>query len=122
MNKVILHGRCTRDPEVRTTQSGNMVARLSIAVDRYAKQGEGKKADFIGCVAWGKTAESIGKYFVKGKEILVEGRIQTDSYEAQDGTKRYTTDVVIDRWNFCGSGGEKRDSGGGFPPTDDIPF
>ena len=103
MNKVLIHGRVSRDPEVRTTASGTQYARFSVAVDRSTKAGEEKKADFIPCIAWGKTAEFVGKYFPKGKEILCEGRIQTGSYTNQDGKKIYTTDVVLDRVEFCGS-------------------
>jgi len=104
LNIVIMKGRLSRDPEVKTTASGTQFARLSIAVDSITKAGEERKADFIPCLAWGKTAEFIGKYFQKGQEILAEGRIQTGSYE-RDGRKVYTTDVVIDRVEFCGSKG-----------------
>ena len=115
MNLVIIKGRISRDPEIRTTQSGTQFARLSIAVDRITKAGEERKADFIPCLAWGKTAEFIGKYFTKGQEILAEGRIQTGSYE-KDGRKVYTTDVVIDRVEFCGSkNGGKQDAVEGIP-------
>ena len=108
MNLVVLHGRVSRDPDVKTTASGQNVARLTIAVDKYSKDGN-RAADFIGCVAFGRTAELLGKYFPKGKEILAEGRIQTGSYE-KDGKKIYTTDVVLERVEFCGSkGGEKSD-------------
>ena len=102
MNHVTLKGRISREPEIKTTASGTQFARLSIAVDRYAKAGEQRTADFIPCTAWGRTAEFIGKYFTKGKEILAEGRIQTGSYTDKDGKKIYTTDVVIDRVDFCG--------------------
>ena len=114
MNHVIIHGRCAHDPEIKTTQSGTQFARLSIAVDRYAKAGEQRTADFIPCMAWGKTAEFIGRYFTKGQEILAEGRIQTGSYE-KDGRKVYTTDVIIDRVEFCGSKSNKSDALEGVP-------
>jgi len=117
MNKCIIHGRISRDPEVRTTASGTQYARLSIAVDRPTKQGEERKADFIPCIAWSKTAEFIGKYFPKGKEILCEGRIQTGSYTDNDGKKVYTTDVVIDRVEFCGSKGDSKAA-----TQEEIPF
>ena len=81
------------------------MARLTIAVDRYAKAGDERKADFIPCVAWGNTAQFLAKYFNKGKEILCEGRIQTGSYTDKNNEKRYTTDVVLDRVEFCGSKG-----------------
>lgn len=113
MNTVILIGRLTRDPELRyTANTGNAMARFTVAVDRGLskdKKAEMEQkgqptADFIGCVCWGKTAELIGRYFNKGKEIAIQGRIQTGSYEAQDGQRRYTTDVVVDRFEFIGSG------------------
>lgn len=100
---MLLHGRVAKDPDVKTTQSGQTFTRLTIAVDRYAKAGEERKADFINCTAWGNTAQFLAKYFTKGKEILAEGRIQTGSYTNQDGKKIYTTDVVLDRVEFCGS-------------------
>lgn len=129
MNHVSIHGRLTRDPDIRTTQSGRQVASFNVAVDRRVKQGEEKQADFISCIAREKTAEIVGKYFSKGKEIIVEGRLQTRSYE-KDGVKRYVTEVVANNVEFCG----KREDGGaahgndpagfgGSPNTDDdIPF
>ena len=107
MNKVILMGRLARDPEVRTTQSGRQVARMTIAVDRRVNRANiqpgQQTADFISLVAWERTAEFAGHYLAKGRQILVEGRIQTGSYEAQDGTKRYTTDVIAERIEFADS-------------------
>ena len=103
MNRVILKGRVAKDPDVKTTQSGQTFTRLTIAVDRYTKSGEERKADFINCTAWGQTAQFLAKYFQKGKEILAEGRIQTGSYTNQDGKKIYTTDIVLDHVEFCGS-------------------
>lgn len=108
MNFVVLHGRVARDPDVRTTQTGQTITRLSIAVDRFSKDGN-RSADFISCIAFGKTAQFLAKYFVKGKEILAEGRIQTGSYQKDDGTKAYTTDVVLDRVEFCGSAQKQSD-------------
>ena len=119
MNFVLIKGRISREPEIKTTQSGTQFARLSIAVDRYAKAGEQRTADFIPCTAWGKTAEFIGKYFVKGQEILAEGRIQTGSYTNQDGKKIYTTDVVIDRVEFCGKAVAKNAT---TTSEEDFPF
>ena len=101
MNKVELVGRLTRDVEIRTTESGTVTARFSIAVSRRFKNAEGVyEADFINCVAFGKTAEFIGKYFSKGSMIGVTGRIQTGSYTNKDGQKVYTTDVVIEECEF----------------------
>ena len=122
MNLCVLHGRMARNAEMRTSQAGKAFARFTVAVDRAAKNGEERAADFISCVAFGRTAEMIERYFPKGKEILLEGHIQTGSYEAKDGTKRYTVDVLVDRVEFCGSKGdggrqEKQESG-----QMDIPF
>ena len=114
MNKVTLHGRVAKDPDVKTTQSGQTFTRLTIAVDRYTKAGEERKAGFINCTAWGNTAQFLAKYFQKGKEILAEGRIQTDSYTDKDGKKVYTTSVVLDRVEFCGSASAKK------AQTDDV--
>lgn len=108
MNKVILLGRLTRDPEVRYTQGNEpmAVARYSLAVDLQGKKDENKQnADFISCVAFGKRGEFAEKYLHKGTKIAVCGRLQTGSYTAQDGTKRYTTDVVVDEHCFCESKG-----------------
>jgi len=105
MNRVVLVGRLTRDPEMRTTSSGISQTRFTLAVNRRTANQDGTRdADFINCVAWRGTAETIAKYLTKGRELAVEGRIQTGSYDAQDGTKRYTTDVVVDNFTFIGSG------------------
>ena len=105
MNRVVLVGRLTRDPEMRTTSSGISQTRFTLAVNRRSTGQNGEReADFINCVAWRGTAEAIAKYLTKGRELAVEGRIQTGSYDAQDGTKRYTTDVVVDNFTFIGSG------------------
>ena len=119
MNKVILMGRLTRDPEMKQTPTGLSVARLTIAVNRrFAKDGQ-QTADFIGCVAWRQTAEFICKYFRKGSMIAVVGNIQTRSWDGQDGKKQYATDIVIDEPYFTG---EKPQSGGaansGLPDAD----
>lgn len=102
MNKVILMGRLTADPEMRKTQSDLSTTRFSIAVNRrYSKDGQ-QQADFIKCIAWRHTAEFISKYFHKGNMIAVVGSIQTGSYE-KDGRKVYTTEVLVDETYFCGS-------------------
>lgn len=112
MNKVILLGRLTKDPEVRYTQGENSTAtaRFSTAVNRKFKNAEGNyDADFINCVSFGKTAEFIEKYFHKGDMIALTGRIQTGSYTNKDGVKVYTTDVVVEEVEFAGgksNGGE----------------
>lgn len=100
MNNVILMGRLTKDPELKTTQSGLSFCRFIVAVDRYSKDGE-DKTDFINCVAWRKTAEFIDNYFSKGQRIALSGSIQTGSYTDKDGRTVYTTDVLVDKAEFC---------------------
>lgn len=100
MNNVILMGRLTKDPELKTTQSGLSFCRFTVAVDRYSKDGE-DKTNFISCVAWRNTAEFIDKYFSKGQRILLSGSIQTGSYTDKDGRTVYTTDVLVDKAEFC---------------------
>ena len=95
MNTVQLLGRMVKDPDINVT-SNTTVAKFTLAVNRF-KKGE---ADFINCVAFGKTAENIANFVFKGNQIAVKGRIQTGSYDAQDGTKRYTTDVVVEGFDF----------------------
>ena len=104
MNKVILIGRLARDPEMRTTSSGISMTRFTIAVSRPFNTPDGnQQTDFISCVTWRRQAENVAKYCSKGSQVAVEGRIQVGSYDAQDGTKRYTTDVVCDNVTFLGS-------------------
>lgn len=105
MNKAELLGRLTRDPEIRYTQGNNQtcVARFTLAVDRRFKQQGGPDADFISCIAFGKTGEFFEKYIKQGTKIALVGRIQTGSYEKQDGTKVYTTDVVVEEVEFAES-------------------
>lgn len=103
MNSVNLTGRLTRDPEIRYTDGGTSIARFSVAVDRKFTQENGPKADFPNCVAFGKTAEFIEKWFAKGMKIEITGRIQTGSYKNQDGNTVYTTDVVAEQVGFAES-------------------
>lgn len=104
MNRSILVGRLTKDPELRTTANGIPTTSFTIAVNRtYSNQNGEKEADFINIVAWRKQAENIAKYCNKGSLVGVDGRIQTRSYDAQDGTKRYVTEVVADSVSFLGS-------------------
>lgn len=108
MNKVILVGRLTRDPEVRTMPSGNAVASFTLAINRNFKNKEGNiDADFINVSVFGRQAENVGKYIFKGSQLGVEGRIQTRSYDAQDGSKRYVTEVIAENVEFMSS--SKRD-------------
>lgn len=112
MNKVILMGRLTRDPEVRYSQgeTSTAIARYTLAVDRrFKREGDQQTADFIGCVAFGRAGEFAEKYFRKGTKVLVTGRIQTGSYE-RDGQKVYTTDVVVEEQEFAESKAAGQDS------------
>lgn len=102
MNKVILMGRLTKDPEINTTANGNKIARFNLAVDRRYKSDGQPTADFPSIVAFTKTAEFIEKYIHKGMKIAIEGRIQTGSYD-KDGVKHYTTDVIADSVEFAES-------------------
>lgn len=137
MNKVILKGRLARDPELRYTASNKAVASFTLAVNRrVSSESQGPTADFIPCIAWTKLAEIIAHNCIKGSEILVEGRMQVRNYDAQDGSKKYVTEVIVGDMYFCGS---KKDNGGGGAPAggnqnnlgsfggtpvsdDDIPF
>lgn len=132
MNKVILIGRLTKDPDLRfAAGSGTAVTRFTVAVNRQMKRDE---ADFINCIAFGKTGETIAQYLTKGRQIAINGNIRTGSYDAKDGTKRYTTDVVVENFEFLSSDKQNGQAPGSneFPQVDwgeqvpqedgDIPF
>ena len=126
LNKIILMGRLTRDPELRRTQSGTAVTSFSIACDRDFKSQSGEKeTDFIDVVAWRSTAEFVSKYFAKGRMAVVEGRLQIRDWTDREGGKRRSAEVVADNVYF---GDSKRDSGGeyggssyGAPPAYGAP-
>ncbi len=131
INKAIIMGRLTHEPELRQTGTGRSVCSFSIAVNNG--YGENRKADFINCVAWNKTAEFVSRYFTKGKMIIVIGRITTRAWEDKDGKKCYATDVVADEVSFGESKGTASESkpslseaiDEGFlsvEPDDDMPF
>ena len=125
MNKVILMGRLTRDPEVRYTQGDNAmaIARYSLAVDRRFKRDGEPDADFINCVAFGKSGEFAEKYLKKGTKIAVVGRIQTGSYTNKDGQKVYTTDVVVEEQEFAESkNSSSSDNNQSAPANKDMGF
>lgn len=110
MNRVCLLGRLARDPELRfAAGSGKAVSRFTVAINRPGKD---TSTDFISCVAFGKTAEIISQNFLKGNQIAITGSIRTGSYDAQDGTKRYTTDVVVETFDFIGSSNKEADEQG----------
>ena len=128
MNKVILTGRLTKDVDLRTVQStGNSVAKFTIAVSRDFKKDE---TDFINCTAFGKTAETIERFFTKGRPIMITGRIQVSSYD-KDGQKRYSTDVIVDGFEFMLKDNTEQgqqsstsydDLGEGLDLDEDVPF
>lgn len=104
MNKVQLVGRLTKDPELRTTGTGKSVCSFSLAVDRRYKQDGQPTADFFSITAWGRQAEVIEQYLAKGRQIAIAGRLQSRSYDAKDGTKRYVTEIVLEEFDFISSG------------------
>ncbi len=120
MNKVILMGRLTRDPEVRYSQGENAtaVARYTLAVDRrFNRNNDEQTADFINCVAFGRSGEFAEKYLHKGTKIAVTGRIQTGSYTNKDGVKVYTTDVVVEDQEFAESKNASQQAGNDYVPA-----
>ena len=120
MNKVILMGRLTRDAEIRYSQgeSSTAIARFSLAVDRrFRRDNDEQSADFINCVVFGKSAEFTEKYFRKGMQVTINGRIQTGSYTNRDGVKVYTTDIVVEQQEFA----EGKNSGSGNAGSGSAP-
>ena len=116
MNKVILMGRLTRDPEVRYSQGENplAIARYTLAVDRRFRRDGEQSADFIQCVAFGRQAEHAERYYRQGLKVVVSGRIQTGSYNNRDGVKVYTTEVVVEEQEFAESKASSDANAGGF--------
>ena len=122
MNKVFLVGRLARDPELRYTSSNLATMRCAIAVDRqYVKEGEERGADFINIVAFSNRAETMSKYLTKGSQIAIDGRIQTGSYDGTDGKKVYTTDVVVENFQFLDSKGSRNTDNVDESFDNDIP-
>ena len=123
MNRVILMGRLTADPELRQTPQGTSVTSFTIAVDRRIKTENGQQADFITCVAWRKTAEFICRYFQKGRMIAIEGQLQSRSWDTQDGKRQYATEVIVDNVSFTGEKPQTENTDGfTYLPDDDTPF
>lgn len=133
VNKVLLVGNVGRDPEVRSTQSGQPVANFSVATTRRWSDKNGQKqeqTEWHSCQAWGKTAELIGQYVTKGRQIYVEGRLQTRSWDDRNnGEKKYKTEIVVESWHLLGrdptaqgAGGREEDAGPAVDDDDDIPF
>jgi len=125
MNLVILKGRLGQDPEVKQSQSGLAIAKFSLATNERVK-GE-DQTEWHRCVSFGKTAEVMGEHLSKGREILVQGKIKTNSWEDQDGNRKYMTEILVDRFEFCGApkdnGGQpQKASSRTQTENDDIPF
>ncbi len=133
MNRTILVGRLTADPELRTTPNGIATTRITVAVNRMPNANGERVADFINVVVWRRQAENVAKFCTKGSLVGIEGRIQSRSYDAQDGSRRYVTEVIADNVTFLGS---RSSNGGSYVPnepnmgdapmsindTDDVPF
>ncbi len=113
LNKVIIMGRLTREPELKQTANGQSVLRFTVAVDRYSRTEE-KAADFLSCVAWGQRAEFISNYFGKGRMIALEGSLRSGAYDDKNGVRHYTTDIWVDNVSFTG---EPRQQGGNYQNT-----
>jgi single-strand DNA-binding protein len=131
LNKVILGGRLTANPELKTTPSGTNVTSFSIAINRRGGKDGQTQSDFINCVAWEKRAELICKYFGKGSSICIVGEIQTRSWKDKDGNNRYSTEVLVSEVNFVDSKNESTTNEPSFTPvqgmvemdnSDDLPF
>lgn len=135
MNRTILVGRLTADPELRTTPNGIATTRITVAVNRMPNANGERIADFINVVVWRRQAENVAKFCTKGSLVGIEGRIQSRSYDAQDGTRRYVTEVIADNVTFLGSrngstGGSSyasveqgsNDAPMNVSDTDDVPF
>ena len=125
LNRIILIGRLTRDPELRYTPQGVPVASFTLAVDRpFTNQQGQREADFIDCVAWRKLGETVGNHLAKGRLVALEGRLQIRSYEAQDGTKRRVAEVIEDSVRFLDRPKEGQTSSAPQenPDTEDVAF
>lgn len=129
LNRIVLIGRLTKDPELRHTQSGKAVCAFTLAVDRpYLANNGNREADFINIVVWNKTAENCAQYLAKGKLAAVDGRLQIRSYDGQDGQRRYVTEVIADNVRFLSpkSEGSQQEAwigdSGYNSPADDLPF
>lgn len=116
-NRIILMGRLTKDPELKTTQSGVTMCRFSIAVDRAYSKGQEKQTDFFDITAWRQTAEFVSKYFSKGKCILIEGKLQNNNYTDQNGVKQYRNAIIADNVAFCGDKSGGQQNGQQAPPA-----
>ena len=121
MNKVFLIGRLSRDPELRHTTSGTAVCQINVAISRPVSQGSEPQTDFINVVVWNKQAENVARYLSKGRQIAVEGRIQTRNYDNNEGKRTYVTEVIASNVEFLGSANDNRGNNN-TPQFDENPF
>lgn len=131
LNQITIHGRLTKDPELRKTQAGKSVTSFNVAVDRDYQKGGKKEADFIDCSAWEQKADFVKSYFTKGQEILVSGRLQSRKWKDKDGKDRISWEIQVEHVDFCGSKGQSAPATAAAPgeeypeiPEDDgdLPF
>lgn len=126
LNHIAIHGRLTRDPEMRQTQSGVSVCNFTVAVDRsFARQGEDRQTDFFDCVAWRGLGDMVGKYFSKGKEIVVNGEMQSRKWQDKDGNNRVSWEIQVGGVDFCGGrsdGGSSTTIQAESPAVVDVEF
>ena len=122
MNKVFLIGRLSRDPELRHTTSGTAVCQINVAISRPVSQGREPETDFINVVVWNKQAENVAKYLAKGRQIAIEGRIQTRNYDNNEGKRTYVTEVIASNVEFLGSANDNNRSANNNVSVDENPF
>lgn len=121
MNKWIGMGRLTRDPEVRYSQSGSVVANFSVAIDRRYKRDGETTADFFNCTAFGKTGEFVEKYLRKGIKVVIEGELQNNNYEDKNGTKHYSVQIIVNQIEFAESKSSQANSNDTAEPEANVP-
>ena len=122
MNKVFLIGRLSRDPELRHTTSGTAVCQINVAISRPVSQGSEPQTDFINVVVWNKQAENVARYLSKGRQIAIEGRIQTRNYDNNEGKRTYVTEVIASNVEFLGSANDNNRNNTNSNPFDENPF
>ena len=122
MNKVFLIGRLSRDPELRHTTSGTAVCQINVAISRPVSQGSEPQTDFINVVVWNKQAENVARYLAKGRQIAIEGRIQTRNYDNNEGKRTYVTEVIASNVEFLGSANDNNRTNTNSNPFDENPF
>ena len=122
MNKVFLIGRLSRDPELRHTTSGMPVCQINVAISRPVQQGSEPQTDFINVVVWNRQAENVARYLSKGRQIAIEGRIQTRNYDNNEGKRTYVTEVIASNVEFLGSANDNNRASANSSPFNENPF